>query len=57
MRQSKKETTLLQAENRLLQNDAYESFGMHGASFAMESAQEWASGSAMVKQSPRRPVR
>lgn len=57
MRQSKKETILLQAEHRLLHNDMHQALGMQAASFAVESAQEWASGSASVKQSPSKPVR
>lgn len=57
MRQAKKETIVLQADNRLLHNDMHQSIGLHGAAFTMENAQEWAAGSASVRMSPRRPIR
>jgi hypothetical protein len=57
MRQSSKEMVVQQAANRLLHNDMQQSLGMEAASFAIESAQEWAVGTMSVRQSPRRPIR
>ncbi|WP_164821700.1 hypothetical protein [Paenibacillus koleovorans] len=57
MRQSSQEKKLLLAENRLLHNDRHESLGMETAAFSLEAAQEWATGSASVKRSPRKTSR
>lgn len=57
MRRSKKETILLEPNNRLMHNDVRESAGMENGSFATEAAQEWASGHVHIKNSSRRPPR
>ncbi|WP_158606663.1 hypothetical protein [Paenibacillus ginsengarvi] len=57
MRRSKKEAILLEPGNRLMHNDVHESTGMSGGAFAAEAAEEWASGHAHKKHSPRKPMR
>ncbi|MDF2726180.1 MAG: hypothetical protein K0Q59_5858 [Paenibacillus sp.] len=57
MRRSKKETIMLDPNNRLMNNDMTESAGMQSGSFVTEAAQEWAAGTASVKQTTRKPFR
>lgn len=55
MRRSRKETMLLEPNNRLMHNDIHESAGMENGSFTTEVAQEWTAGHVSIKHSPRKP--